>query len=98
MVKTNTKGFCKETIDNLTKDLPGGYYLVLRSKPMVPRGRLYIAFGYKSNAHKVPYFIVIDSARSKLEGLPYLFKNPDQFTNVAICLVAQPLVMSTSIT
>ena len=34
MVKTNTKGFCKETIGKLTKDWPGGSYLVLRSKPM----------------------------------------------------------------
>ena len=39
MVKTNTKGFCKETIEKLTKDWPGGSYLVLRSKPMVPGGR-----------------------------------------------------------
>ena len=37
MVKTNTKGFCKETIEKLTKDWPRGSYLVLRSKPMVPR-------------------------------------------------------------
>ena len=36
MVKTNTKGFCKETIEKLTKIWPGGSYLVLRSKPMVP--------------------------------------------------------------
>ena len=47
MVKTNTKGFCKETIDKLTKDWPGGSYLVLRSKPMVPGGRSLIAIGYK---------------------------------------------------
>ena len=39
MVKTNTKGFCKENIDNLTKELSGGSYLVLRSKPMIPGGR-----------------------------------------------------------
>ena len=36
MVNTDTKGFCKETIGKLTKDWPGGSYLVLRSKPMVP--------------------------------------------------------------
>ena len=47
MVKTNTKGFCKETIENLTKDWPGGSHLVLRSKPMVPGGRSLIAIGYK---------------------------------------------------
>ena len=45
MVKTNTKGFCKETNEKLTKDWPGGSYLVLRSKPMVPGGRPLIAIG-----------------------------------------------------
>ena len=39
MVKTNKKLFCKDTIENLTKDWPGGSYLVLRSKPMVPVGK-----------------------------------------------------------
>ena len=43
MVKRNTKGFCKDTIDNLTKDWPGGSYLVLRIKTMVPRYRPLIA-------------------------------------------------------
>ena len=47
MVKTNTKGFCKETIEKLTKDFPGGSYLVLRSKPMAPGDRPLIAIGYK---------------------------------------------------
>ena len=37
MVKTNTKVFCKETIEKLTKDWPGSSYLVLRRNPMVPR-------------------------------------------------------------
>ena len=39
MVKTNTKGFCKATIEGLTKDWPGGYYIVLRSKHMLPGER-----------------------------------------------------------
>ena len=34
MVKTNTKVFCKETIEKLTKDWPGGSYLLLKSNPM----------------------------------------------------------------
>ena len=36
MVKTDSKVFCKETIVNLTKDWPGGSYLVLRSKHIIP--------------------------------------------------------------
>ena len=34
MVKNNKKGFLKETIAKLTKNCPGGSYLVLKSKPM----------------------------------------------------------------
>ena len=30
MVKNNYKGSCKDTTDNLTKNCPGGSYLVLR--------------------------------------------------------------------
>ena len=39
MVKTNTKGFCNNTIEKLTEDWSGCSYRVLRSKPMVPRER-----------------------------------------------------------
>ena len=35
MMKTNTKRFCKDTIEGLTKYWPGGSYMVLRRKPMV---------------------------------------------------------------
>ena len=45
MVKTNTKLFWEETIENLTKDWPGGSNLVLRSKPMVPGSMPIIAIG-----------------------------------------------------
>ena len=45
MAKKNTKRFCKETIEKLKKDWPGGSYLVLRSKPMVPQGRPLITIG-----------------------------------------------------
>ena len=36
MVKTNTKLFCKDTIEKLTTDFPGGSYLLLNIKPVVP--------------------------------------------------------------
>ena len=57
MVKTNTKGFLKETIDNITKDWPGGSYLVLNRNPMVTGDRQLIAIVYKYNMRKVLYFI-----------------------------------------
>ena len=37
MVKTNTKGFCKNTIEKLTKDFPVGSYLVFKKKYVVTR-------------------------------------------------------------
>ena len=94
MVKTNTKGFRKDKIENLTKTWPGGSYLVLRSKPMVPGGRPLIAIGYKYNARKVLSFIVTDNTGTTKTGIPYLSKYPDQFTNVSIRPVARPVVMS----
>ena len=94
MVKTNTKEFCKEKIEKLTKDWPGGSYLMLRSKPMVPGERPRISIGYKYNARKVLYFIVTYNAGSTKTGITYLYNYTDQFANVAIIPVACPLVMS----
>ena len=94
MVKTNTKRLCKETIENLTKDWPGGSYLVLRSKPMVPGGRLLIDIGYNCNLCKVLSFIVTYNSGSTQAVLPYLSKYLDQFTNVANFPVARTLVKS----
>ena len=50
IIKTNTKLFCKETIDNLTKYWSGGSHIVLRSKLIVPGDRPLIDIGYKYNA------------------------------------------------
>ena len=74
MVKTTTKGFCNETIENITKDCPGGSYLVSRSNPMVPGGRTLISVGYKYNMKNVLYFIITYNAGSTKTGLPYLSK------------------------
>ena len=48
MVKTNTRVFCKYTIEGLTKDCPVGSYIVLRSKPMVPGERRILVIPYLS--------------------------------------------------
>ena len=66
VVKTNTKGLCKETIEKITKDYTGGYYLVLRRNPMAPRVRPLIDIDYKYNMRKCLSFIVTeDSGRTK---------------------------------
>ena len=61
---------------------------------MVSGGRPLIAIGYQYNARKVLSFIVTDNSGSTKTGIPYLSKYPGQFTNVAICPIARPLVMS----
>ena len=57
IVKTNTKLFFKETIDNLTKNFSVGSYLMLGRNPMVPGGRPLMATSYKYNGQKVISFI-----------------------------------------
>ena len=91
IVKTNTKGFCKETIENLTKDCTGGSYHVLRSNSVVPEGGPLIAIGYKYNMRKVIYFIVIEVAGNTKSGLPYLSKYPYQFYIFSFVLLLSPL-------
>ena len=93
MVKTNNKGICKETIEKLTKYCPVGYYLVLRNKPMVPKGRSLINIGYNYNVRKVLSFIVKENSERKQEGLTYLSNYPYQFSNVPIFPVASTLVV-----
>ena len=61
---------------------------------MVPGDRPLIAIGYKYNARKVLSFIVTDNVGITKTGISYLYKYPDQFTNVSICPVARPLVKS----
>ena len=55
---------------------------------MVPVERPLISISYKYNNRKVIYFIVTDNAGITQAGIPYLYKYPDQFNNVAIHLVA----------
>ena len=47
MVKNKTKGFCKSTIEGLTKDWPSRSYIVLIRNPMVTGGSQLLAIGYK---------------------------------------------------
>ena len=93
MIKTNTEGFGKETIDNITKDWTGGSYHVLRSKSVVSGGKPLIPIGYKYNGRRVFSFIVIEVTGNIKSGTPYLSKDPDKYCNFSICPVAFPLVM-----
>ena len=93
MVKTNTKIFCKESIEKPKKDWMGVSCLVFNRKSAVIRDRPIIAIGYKHNAHMVLYFIAIEDAGITNAGILYLYKYPDKFDNVFICPVAPPFVV-----
>ena len=84
MVKTNTKGFCNDNIKNISKYWPGGYYLVLNRKPIVPGDRPLMATNYKYNCHKFLSFNATEGAGFKKYGIPYLSNYPDQSDNVAV--------------
>ena len=50
LVKTKTKGFCNNTINNMKKYCPGGSCLVFKNNPMVPGYSPLLAIGYKYNS------------------------------------------------
>ena len=64
---------------------------MLRSNPIIPRGRQLIAIGYKYNMQKVLYFIVTEETWITKSGITYLSKY--HFYNVAIHPVDCPLFM-----
>ena len=71
MVKTNTKVFCKETIEKLANYWQGGSYLVLRSNHVVPRVRPIIAIAYKYNTEGSIFYCYIQCLDHKFRY--YLF-------------------------
>ena len=82
MVKTNTEGFCRATIEGLTKDWPGRSYIVSRSKPMVLGERTLFAIFHKYNSGKFRYFVATEGAGRNTLGILYLSKYPYHFSNL----------------
>ena len=60
---------------------------------MVPGGRAIIAVDHKYNSKVLSFIFTADAGITKA-GIPYLSKYPEPFSNVAICPVGFPLVMS----
>ena len=58
----------------MTKDLPGGYYLVLKRESVVPRYRTIISIGYKYNVCKILYSIATEGVGVKKSVIHYLYK------------------------
>ena len=84
MVKTNTKGFCQETIDNIAKKWSGGSYLVLRSRHTIPQGTPLISIGYKHYTQNVIYLIT-------QAVITYLSKYSGHFLMLPFTLLLAPL-------
>ena len=59
-MSTLHKGFCLATLEKLTKDWPGGSYLVIKITRRVPGGRPLTEIGYMYNSRKVLGFIATD--------------------------------------
>ena len=83
-VKTSHKAFCLATLENLTKDWPGGSYLVMNSNTRVTGGRPLMATGYKFNSRKVLGFIATEGAGITEPGDIYLSNSPDIYSNVDV--------------
>ena len=90
MVTINKKGFCKENIENMKNNYPGGSYLVLKSKPMVPGDMLLFVIGYKYNSQKVLYFVVTDNTGITKAGITYLYKKLTRFIMLPFALLLTP--------
>ena len=92
--KPNTKGFCYDTINNMTKDCPVGSYLVFNSKSMVSGYRLMLAIGYNYNSQKVISSIATEGAGSTKYDILCLSSYSDQFTHVAVRPLFFPHIIS----
>ena len=63
-MKTIQKRFCLDILEKLTKDFPGGSYLVMKSNPIFPGDRQLMDIGYKYNSSKVLVFIATEGSVS----------------------------------
>ena len=71
--KTIHKGFFLATLEKLTRDCPGGSYIVLNISPRVHGNRPLMAIGYKYNFRNVLGFIATEGAGSNEPAGHYLY-------------------------
>ena len=90
LVKTSSKGFCLDKLENLMNYWPGGSYIVMRRTPRFPGGRPLIDIRYNYNYGKILWFISNEGAGSNEPGDPYLSRFPDMYFNVSIFPVVRP--------
>ena len=88
--KTSQKGFCLDTLENLTNDWLGGSYLDLKSTPRVTCGIPLLVIGNKYNYRKVIVFIATEGGGNTEPGDPYLSCFPEIYSNVSVFPVVFP--------
>ena len=79
-------------IHDILKDKPGGTKVVLIDTH--PSGIELVATGYKYNKKTILYFISTKSAASTTDGSPYEMKLTDDHSNVHVCKVPRPELVS----
>ena len=67
---------------------------MLSSKPVVPGEMPLIGIGYKCNPWYVLSFVATSGVEITTLGIHFLSKHPEQFSNVSICTVTRPHIMS----
>ena len=75
VVKTTTKIVKEYTTDKLTNYWPGGSYLILKNKFVVPKNSPLIDIRYNHNFWKVIYFFVTEGSGRKNMVLPIYLSN-----------------------
>ena len=92
VLKTNRKVF--NTMYNMMHNFPGGFYLMLNSKTVVPGDRPILTIGCKFNYREVLSFIATERGGSTKYGIPHLSKFNDQFDNASTLPVYCHQIMS----
>ena len=91
-IKQNHSLFPKKQIAEILKDKPGGTKVVLTGTHH--SGIKLVATGYKYNKKTILYFISTKSAASTTDGSPYEMKWTDEHSNVHVCKVPRPELVS----
>ena len=86
-VKTIHNSFCQATLERLTRDWPGGSYLVMKITPRVPGEKTHLTIGYKYNLRKVQSFIATEGDESPEPGDSYLYCFSDIYLMLLFALL-----------
>ena len=87
LVKRTQKRIFLSMLEILMVIFPGGYYLVMKIKMIVPGVRTVLVIVYKYNYRKVPGFIADKGGDSTAPDYLCLFYFPDTYSNFSIIRV-----------